>query len=137
MAKPKALPEGKESQFGRKTKRTPELEEKIFEQLQLGCTRRAACAVAGISEETFYCWMREIPEFSELVVAAENQAEAGFTNVIQKAAAAGDWRAAESWLKRRRRDDYGDSVDIKKVDDDTLIRLLEKTVDSGGETPGA
>lgn len=35
-----------------------------------------------------------------------------------------DWKAAESWLKRRHRADWGDSLDVKKLDDETVLRLL-------------
>jgi hypothetical protein len=37
-----------------------------------------------------------------------------------------DWRAAESWLKRRRREEWGDTLDVRKLGDDQLIRLLEE-----------
>jgi hypothetical protein len=52
-----------------------------------------------------------------------------FTAIIAKAAKGtpqvpGDWRAAESWLKRRRRAEWGDSLDLRKLDDDTILRLL-------------
>ena len=41
-----------------------------------------------------------------------------------------DWRAALEWLKRRRRMDWGDSLDLRKLDDETLIALLEKTAEN-------
>lgn len=95
--------------LGRETKRTPELEKKLFEALVDGCTRRAACAYAGIAESTLYEWLKDFPEFSESLICAENQAEAGYTRVIAECARNGDWKAAESWLKRRRRDDWADN----------------------------
>lgn len=36
-----------------------------------------------------------------------------------------DWRAGLEWLKRRRRVEWGDSIDIRKFDDETLLRLLQ------------
>lgn len=47
-----------------------------------------------------------------------------------------DWRAAESWLRRRRRDEWGDQIDVRKLPDDTLVRLLEGDARARGETPG-
>lgn len=37
-----------------------------------------------------------------------------------------DWRASLEWLKRRKRADWGDSLDIRTLDDETLLRLLAK-----------
>lgn len=39
-----------------------------------------------------------------------------------------EWRAALEWLKRRRHVEWGtDSIDIEKLDDETILRLLELT----------
>lgn len=101
---------------GRKTKLVPQVTDKLFEALKLGATRRAACAYAGISEETLYKWINDFPEFSECCTRAEDSAEMGFTKVIQECAMNGDWKAAESWLKRRRRGDWSDGVDHTSSD---------------------
>ncbi len=102
--------------LGRKTKRTPSVEGALFLALREGCTRRAACAAAGISHDTLYAWINEFPDFSDAVTRAEYQAEVGFTRVIQKAATEGDWKAAESWLKRRRKDDWSERTETTGPD---------------------
>jgi hypothetical protein len=111
MAEHKALPGP-----GRPSKRTPETEERLFEALRGGCTRRAACAHAGITLQTLLNWEQaaidgdpDYFDFLDQLTRAEDQAEALFTSVILKAAER-DWKAAESWLKRRRRDEWGDNV---------------------------
>ena len=81
----------------------------VCQSLQGGCTRKASHQSAGISHETFLEWLRRYPEFLEVVTRAEADAENLMVAAVHKAATDGDWRAAESWLKRRRRDDWGDN----------------------------
>lgn len=81
-----------------------------FEQ---GCTRRAACAWAGISDDTLRRWEIDDATVADDITRAENIAEAHMTMVLTKAAKgveSDSWRAAESWLKRRRKPDYGDNL---------------------------
>lgn len=35
-----------------------------------------------------------------------------------------DWRAGESWLKRRRKPEWGDSIDVRRIPDDQLLRMI-------------
>ena len=42
---------------GRKTKLTPERQEKILDCVRIGMSNRAAAQVAGISEKTLYNWI--------------------------------------------------------------------------------
>jgi len=44
-----------------------------------------------------------------------------------------DWRAGLEWLKRRNRAEYGDTLDVRKLDDETLIRLLERDAQERGD----
>jgi hypothetical protein len=97
---------------GRPTKYTAATIKKITDALKAGNTRTAAVGAAGIDYTTFCDWLRDYPQFSQAVIRAEHEAEAGYVEVLKKAAANGDWRAAESWLKRRRREDWGDNVAI-------------------------
>lgn len=130
MATPRKA-EADKLQLGRPSKRNDETDRLLFESLQLGMTRHAACAVADISEVLFYEWLKD-PKFLNSCIRAENRAEAGFTNVIQAAAAAGDWKAAESWLKRRRRKDWCEMVkqELTGADGGALeIRIVEDAND--------
>ena len=97
---------------GRHTKRTPETEAKLFQALSLGATRKAACEYVGIGVSTLHDWCTEFPEFSEALTQAEAKAEMTCVASVVSAAAKGDWRAGESWLKRRRREEWGDRQEV-------------------------
>ena len=126
--------------MARPTKYSETLAKGICDALQVGATRKASAEAVGIDYNTFLRWVARFDSFATDVTRAEAKAELRFTTALAKAAQGtesepGDWRAAESWLKRRRRQDWGDSIDIRKLDDETLLRLL--AAEGGSETPGA
>lgn len=86
-------------------KYSPEMTQRICELLQAGNTQKTSAIASGISEETFYTWMKEKPEFSESVKKAEEAAVARNVAIINKAASK-SWQAAAWWLERRRPDDF-------------------------------
>lgn len=100
---------------GRKTKRTPDVERKIIEALNAGTTRRAACAYAGIHQDTFYVWMNRHPEFADAVIRAEASCEVSAIISLRQGWMSGDWRAAVEWLKRRQPQEWGDAARIEIV----------------------
>lgn len=61
------------SKVGRKSKLTPELQQEIVDNLTLGCTVRDVCELAGISQETYFQWVKK-PEFSEAITQAQAKA---------------------------------------------------------------
>ena len=83
---------------------------RIIASLKIGCTRTAAYGEAGISETTFLAWMRDIPGFRGDVVSAESAAERMYTGRLARRAAAGDTRAIEFWLSRRRGKNWREKV---------------------------
>lgn len=116
---------------GRKTKRTPEVMERVRLALEGGNTRRATCFHAGISEDTFADWMRKYPDFSDLVTEAEASCEFAMVDIVRRAAQERevvvtkrveypdggvlvetkthteiDAKIALEWLARRRRDEW-------------------------------
>lgn len=142
---------------GRPTKYHDERVSRIVRALADGNTRRAACLGNGVSEDTFAIWMREYSDFSDAVTLAEFEAEQRYVSSLKKAAfghqatktkrttkADGsveevretvwefDWKAAESWLKRRRPDEWGDRVDVRQLPDDALVRLLNRAAGRRG-----
>ena len=115
--------------MARPSKYNEGLAKAITDALKAGSTRMAAAEYVGVNYETFRRWMNDNIDFYALVTRAESEAEVMFTSTLAKAARGtstvpGDWRAAESWLKRRRRGEWGDSIDIRKLDDETIIRLF-------------
>ena len=103
--------------MARPTKYSDAIAKGIYNALQAGATRTAASGAVGIGRDTFLEWMKRYPAFSDGVTCAEAKAELRFTTTLAKAAEGtdevpGDWRAAESWLKRRRREDWGDNIAV-------------------------
>ena len=106
--------------MARPSKLTPETSEKIASEILHGATFADACRVAGVAYDTFNGWMnagKEAPsgkffEFYHKVMEADAQCGINMVRVIQSAAAKGDWKAALEWLKRRRRAEWGDNVEV-------------------------
>lgn len=90
---------------GAPTKQTAERARRIVEVLCGGGTRRAACATAGISEDTFARWLERSADFADAIEKAEAAAELRCTKIVFDAAS-DSWQAAAWWLERRRSQDY-------------------------------
>ena len=102
---------------------------RILKSLEIGCTRVAAYGEAGISEATFYRWLNgEREGFREAVLAAEAKAERLYTGRLARRAAAGDTRAIEFWLSRRRASNWREKVSV--VDEE---QTLEDVVNEAAE----
>jgi hypothetical protein len=93
--------------MARPSKMTDARVEALLGALRVGNTRRAACAHAGLSPDTFYRWLSADRTFSDAVKRAEGEAEARFLTQIAKAATNGTWQAAAWWLERRLPAEYG------------------------------
>ena len=98
--------------MGRPPKYSIELQNQICEHLKQGATRTSAAEGCGISRDTFRDWLQRYPAFSGAVTRAEAEAELIHTRVLMRASSE-DWRASESWLKRRRRDEWGDNTTVR------------------------
>lgn len=112
---------------GRPTKYTPANRKKILDALKNGALRKDAAEAAGVGTSTFSEWLNQFPEFSEAVEAAEAEvANACAARIVQEARdPSGDWKAALEYLKKRRRNDWGESLDlkVKNMTDDELIAV--------------
>lgn len=99
---------------GRKTKLTPETQQRICKALRAGTYRKTAAATAGIGEKTFYTWLARgetenagaYHYFVEAVQLAEAEGEAHLLATIH-AASKLDWRAASWILERKYPDRWG------------------------------
>lgn len=98
---------------GRPSKYTPERAQRIVDVLKAGNTRRAACAFAGVTDETFANWQRRYLDFLEAVQKAEAEAEVRNVAIVQQAAKT-KWQAAAWWLERRRSADYAQHIKEEK-----------------------
>ena len=75
--------------MARPTKLIPETEERLLLALRAGNTRRAACALASISEDSLAAWLHRFSDFSDAIKKAEAEANAASVARIRQAAAGG------------------------------------------------
>lgn len=95
---------------------TDEISKQICDSLKLGATKKASAESAGIDYATFNNWMKrgavekrgKFVKFFKAVGHAEAFCFRNMAATIAKAAADGDWRAAETFLKRRDPENWGD-----------------------------
>lgn len=106
---------------GRPSKLTPETQKTICKAIENGATYKDAAAVAGVHYASFSLWMKTGQEatrknkysrFFDAVEHSKAKCFARMAEVIKQAADGGDWRAAETYLKRRDPDNWGDKQNI-------------------------
>ena len=108
--------------------------EKIIKNMQLGHSKTAAAAAAGVSYDTFQHWQNR-PVVAEAIAQAEAEGELLHSRVIHKAATGFevkhtrtitnedgsqkviidestefDWKASKYWLEARRRREWGTPI---------------------------
>jgi transposase len=114
--------------MARPSKLTPEVQAEIVRRVLVGAPYETACQAVGIDYFTFRRWMQagekartgKYREFCEAVKRAESTCKANMAAVIARAANDGDWRAAEAYLKRRDRANWGDQVAVEHSGDVTI-----------------
>ncbi len=128
---------------GRPTKLTKEVHNTITEAIALGVTYKNAVGAAGISYQCFLDWLERgkktqkgelnrtkankiYLEFFESVERSKHKAFSEYTKTIHKAAKEGDWRAAESFLKRRDPDNWGDRQENTIKTDTIEVSITKK-----------
>lgn len=121
------------TKLGRRTKLTPEVQEKIVSAIRAGNYAMIAAEYAGICEATFYGWLKRgredgkgiFFEFLKAVKEAEREAEVRAVATVQKHMT-DNWTAAMTYLERKfpqrwgRRDRTPVEVDPREV----LAQLL-------------
>lgn len=133
--------------MGRPTKLTPEASAQIIKALNAGATRMDAAASAGVHYTSFLNWMKrgessrkgDYFEFFNLVTASEASVRVSLANSIAIQGKT-DWRAAVEYLKRRDPANWGDRINISRMSDEDLLRLLALAerlgIESGGPETG-
>ena len=128
------------SKRGRPDKFHQEIKDAILRYLSIGATYKDAAEGSGISYETLLNWLtkgREATsgnyyEFFQSVRKAEAQARLNYLTTIAQAASKGDWKAAEAYLKRRDRANWGDNVDVTSGGD-KITKIVVEWQDDGSE----
>jgi hypothetical protein len=106
--------------MARPSKLTPAVQETIVKAIGLGASYVDAAHAAGVSYDIFNEWMKagaaahsgKFFQFFEAIRKEEADAALRHLAVLNNAAAKGEWKASLEWLKRRRRAEWGDSVDF-------------------------
>lgn len=104
--------------MARPSKLTPERQARLCEAIGAGLPRERAAEWAGIGSSTFFRWLERgrtatsgrYREFWEAVEQAELRTELLAVGTIVSAIQSGDWRAAESFLKRRHPERWGNTM---------------------------
>ena len=95
--------------MGRRSKLTPELKKDILSLVAEGNYLTTACAICGITENTYYNWKKwgenaksgKYFVFLQDVRKAEGEAEAKRLRAIKKAGEDGNW-TAYAWIMERK-----------------------------------
>lgn len=121
-------------------KLNPETHRKIVTAIAMGAYDHVAAQYAGVVPGTFYAWLRkgraaksgQHRAFYLDVERAKAEAEVSAVIALRRAWDAGDWRAAESYLKRKHPDRWGqnDHVTVRAQLDHRLS--VDAPADSGG-----
>jgi hypothetical protein len=109
---------------GKPYKYNEDVVQRITQALRAGNTRRASCAYAGISEDTFAVWLKDIPEFSDSIKKAEGDAEVRNVAIIQRAADT-TWQAAAWWLERKHKAEWSSRVEQTGADGSPVKVIVE------------
>ena len=113
----------------------PEVRTRMIGAFGAKATVREACAIGGISPDTFYRWMRdaeadpdgEMGEFAREVEAARAQRKMDYVRAVEEhGEAAGDWRARAWLLERLYPADFGKATGrtLTEAEVTALMRLV-------------
>lgn len=129
----------------RQLKLTEELIEQAVKLIEAGNYQKHVAQALGVSEETWYRWMREGEQrksalkrkFYEEIKKAEARAVARNVALIQKAAQDGNWQAAAWWLERKYPDEWGrkerNRIEFENQDLGIKIEIKKVYVDQESE----
>jgi hypothetical protein len=109
---------------GRKSKYSPQMSAALCQWLKKGCSYKDACAMEGISYETFRTWEKEKSVFSVALKKAEAECKAARIATVLKASEK-SWQAAAWWLERRCPEEYGRNLQEQKPQNAVSYEELE------------
>ena len=117
-----------------KLKLTPQLQEQIGNNITLGMPLKYAAESVGITEVTFYNWLKrgeteskgQFYEFAEHVKACKAKAVQLHLKLITKAATEGTWQASAWILERRYPEEFGRREKVELGGEQQLVINLTK-----------
>ena len=132
---------GKKRASGRKTKLTPEVQQRIVQAIRGGNYRDTAAAYGGVEEATLYNWMKWGEErgegiyfdFFRAVKEAESHAELEMVAQVRLASRdAKNWAASMTWLERKFPQKWG-RHERTEHSGEIKIRMIDETSDKDSE----
>jgi len=84
----------------------------LKEAASYGATVKDICFHAGISKDTYYRWLDEDEELSDEIERLRNEPVLEASKVVKDKIKEGDIKTAKWLLERKRKSEYGDSVDV-------------------------
>lgn len=98
---------------------TKRILDKLEKAFAMGCTDKEACLYSGIGMSSLYRYQNENPDFQKRKeILKENPVLRARAKVIQEVD--NDVTTAKWYLERKRRDEFGQSVDINHNHSDNL-----------------
>ena len=117
----------------------PKAKDDICTALRSHSTVRAACAFAGVDENSFYRWIKLDRDFRDAVKKAEAASDVRLTSLIVKEAQEGTWTAAAWLLERHPRTKKEwrktDEVNVRNLSTEQLVDIASEC-DRRIESPG-
>lgn len=78
----------------------------IYKHLREGATIKDACILSHVTSETLYQWIKKHPDISDKIDESIHSCKRRNELVVQRAAVAGDWKAASWWLERKHKTEF-------------------------------
>lgn len=98
--------------------------QKLEYAFSLGCPDKEACLYAGISQQTLYNYQKENPAFIERKEALkDNIVILARQTVLEKVT--DSYQNSMDYLKRKRRLEFGDNVDVSSLGERITFALVE------------
>jgi transposase len=121
----------RQRRLGRPAKLTPEIQDAICKQLEIGIPQKYAARANGIDESTFHEWMKKgaagIEPFAAFREAVERSSARAIGNLHARALAGGSGSSAATWLlDRRYPKEYGSQVLLGGVADAAPIHIKQE-----------
>jgi hypothetical protein len=122
---------------GRPTLYSDAIASRICNHLETGTVLEHAARAEGVDSPTVRNWLYDNPRFARAVAMASSKAHVAMSESVFTAGKT-DWKAALEWLKRRDRANWGDTLDLRSIDAETLLRMYtsqrQTTVNANEET---
>ncbi len=103
---------------GRPTKETPQVVTKLVAAFNMGYNDTEACFYAGISRNTYYKLLKEVPDFRDKIEQAKCGLNMKAKAVVVDALDKGDIGTAKWWLEHRAQKEFSKKEEPKELPKD-------------------